>query len=215
MPLTTIFLDLDDTLYPATSGVWAAIRARIDLYMVERLHLPADAVPQIRQHLFRTYGTTMRGLQLTMQIDTRDYLDFVHDVKVHQYLKPDRKLRALLQKLHQRKIVFTNADANHATRVLRALGIEDCIDSIIDILAIAPYCKPDPRAFQSALHLSGEINASNCILVDDGLLNLESARKAGFYTIRVGSSERTSESHASIGRIHDLPDAISQIPISS
>lgn len=208
MPITTIFFDLDDTLYPASSGLWGAIRSRIDLYMVERLHIPMEKVPELRQTLFSTYGTTMRGLQTTMHIDTQDYLDFVHDVPVAEFITPNPALRIMLSGLTQRKVIFTNADVNHARRVLDRLQISDCFNQIIDILAVSPYCKPQVEAFQMALELAGTSDASQCVLVDDGLSNLAVASSLGFFTVRAGSEELVSESHFSIGSVLELPFAL-------
>ena len=36
--------DLDDTLYAAATGLWPAIGRRIELFMVERLGLPAGSL---------------------------------------------------------------------------------------------------------------------------------------------------------------------------
>ena len=80
MPFTTIFFDLDDTLYPSSSGVWKLIKDRMNLYMHLRLEIPRDEIPSLREELFHQYGTTLRGLQATYHIDTKDYLSFVHDI---------------------------------------------------------------------------------------------------------------------------------------
>lgn len=92
----TLFIDLDDTLYPADSGVWQDIRNRIDLYMRDVLGIPAAEVNALRQDLFARYGTTLRGLEASMQVDTADYLRFVHDVPLSRYLTPNPELRQIL-----------------------------------------------------------------------------------------------------------------------
>jgi len=203
-----MFLDLDDTLYPPSTGIWPAIGGRIDLYMVERLHLPAEQVPTLRRQLFRQYGTTLRGLVVTMNVDPVDYLDFVHDVPVERMLQPDARLHQVLSDLPQRKVIFTNADRKHAGRVLGALKVADCIDQIIDILDITPYCKPQSAAFESALRMAGEEDPAQCVLVDDGPSNLAAARQLGFHTVRVGSVEPSQDYETGITSIHDLPVAI-------
>ena len=208
MTLKTVFLDLDDTLYSPSTGIWPAIGVRIDLYMIERLHLPAEQAPALRRKLFTQYGTTLRGLVVTMNVDQVDYLDYVHDVPVERMLQPDPRLRQILSDLPQRKVILTNADHKHAGRVLAALQVADCIDQIIDILDITPYCKPQPDAFACALRMAGEPDPSQCVLVDDGLANLASAHRLGFHTVRVGSAESSLEYEAGISSIHDLPAAL-------
>jgi len=208
MTLKTIFLDLDDTLYPPSTGIWPAIGVRIDLYMIERLHLPAEQVPALRRQLFTQYGTTLRGLVVTMNIDQVDYLDFVHAVPVESMLQPDAMLHTVLTGLPQRKVIFTNADRKHAGRVLGALKVTDCIDQIIDILDVDPFCKPQPGAIECALHLAGEQDASQCVLVDDGVANLAAARQFGLHTVRVGSADTSPDYEAGISTIHALPGVL-------
>ncbi len=208
MSLKTIFLDLDDTLYPPSSGIWAAIGVRIDQYMAERLHIPADQVPALRRRLFSQYGTTIRGLVVTMHIDPLDYLDFVHAVPVGRMLQPDARLRQVLSALPPRKLILTNADRQHAGRVLDALQVTDCVEQIIDILDISPYCKPQAGAFECALRMAGAADPAECVLIDDGLPNLATARQLGFHTVRVGGPNPSPEYEVGISTIHDLPAAL-------
>ncbi len=94
--ISTILFDLDDTLYPASAGIWTLILARIEEYMQKYLDIPASDIPQMRRNFFETYGTTLRGLQLTRGIDTEAFLAYVHDVPVEDCLSPDLGLRSSL-----------------------------------------------------------------------------------------------------------------------
>jgi putative hydrolase of the HAD superfamily len=210
MTYTTLFIDLDETVYPYGCGVWEAISKRMEQYMHERLDMPLEEIPAIRRSLYQQYGTTLRGLLATTHVDERDFMDFVHDVPLDQLLRPDPELKAVLQRYPQRKIIFTNADRKHADRVTRHLQIEDCFSSTIDIFDTAPYCKPMPEAFQTALRLAGEQDPGQCVFMDDSLRNLAAARLLGFYTIQVGQPKPglqhpAAEAHAQIARLSDLP----------
>jgi putative hydrolase of the HAD superfamily len=88
MSYTTLFFDLDDTLYSPKNGLWLAIRERMGEYMAERLGLPRDEIPAIRHLYYTTYGTTLRGLQRHYQVDSDDYLAYVHDLPLERYLQP-------------------------------------------------------------------------------------------------------------------------------
>lgn len=211
MQFTTILFDLDDTLYPASSGLWPLIRKRITQYMHERLHMSWNEIPALREQLFQQYGTTLRGLQATRDIDTADFLAYVHDVPVADYLRPAPELRRILLGLPYRRLIFTNADRNHARRVLRALQLENCFEQIIDILDVAPYCKPQPEAFQVALQRSGETNAAVCIYLDDAPRNLAVARRLGLFTIRVGGDGASPDYHASIPDLTSLPQVLHRL----
>ncbi|NPV84589.1 MAG: pyrimidine 5'-nucleotidase [Anaerolineae bacterium] len=209
----TLFIDLDETVYPSSTGLWEAIRQRIDLFLHEKMHFSWEEIPATRQYLYSNYGTTLRGLKALYHIDENFYLDFVHDIPLQNYLKPDPELRRVLKSYPQRKFIFTNADANHAKRVLEALQISDCFEDIIDIHTITPYCKPMPEAYHIALKYSGEDDAAKCVLIDDTVGNLATARESGFFTIRVGSDEPSKEYHQGIKSLIDLPLALKPHPL--
>ena len=80
MRFTTLFFDLDDTLYPNTTGLWKAIKERMNDYMRERLQIPAEDISSLREKYYLTYGTTTRGLQIHHNVDTADFLAYVHDL---------------------------------------------------------------------------------------------------------------------------------------
>ncbi|MEI8131148.1 MAG: pyrimidine 5'-nucleotidase [Leptolinea sp.] len=206
---TTLFFDLDETLYESSSGIWLAIRQRIGLYLHERIHLDWDVIPTMREELFQTYGTTLRGLVTLYDIDPQEYLDFVHDIPIENFIIPDPDIKNILLSYPQRKLIFTNADINHAQRVTHALGIQNIFDQIIDIQDIHPLCKPMPEAFARALELAGAPDPRSCIMLDDSQSNLATAKAIGFTTIRVGSNQLSWDYDYCIPRIHDLPKVIS------
>src|SRR3972149_5346046 len=74
MPITTILFDLDDTLYPASSGVWKLIKDRMNIFMHEELGIPWDQIPLLRERYFREYGTTLRGLQTHYHVDVTSFV---------------------------------------------------------------------------------------------------------------------------------------------
>jgi putative hydrolase of the HAD superfamily len=138
------------------------------------------------------------------QIDEKDYLAFVHDIPVQNYIQTDPALRQALIALPYRKVIFTNSDTNHVRRVLKAVGIEDLIDHIIDILMITPYCKPQQEAFEKALQFSPEKDPAQIVFFDDNLSNLDTARRLGFHTVKVGNPSNQSLDHPCIRELSDL-----------
>jgi putative hydrolase of the HAD superfamily len=207
MKITTLLIDLDDTLYPATCGLWEAIRRRIDLYVETRFSLSPAAATDLRRSLFMKYGTTLRGLQTVYHVNAEEYLAFVHDLPLAQYIQADPAVRQALLACPQRKVIFTNADVPHARRVLNVLGLEDLFEQIIDIHAVDPYCKPMPEAFSIALDLLGETPQS-CTVVDDSLPNLVAAHTLGMGTVWVSAKPPVSPVDAAISAICALPGAL-------
>lgn len=211
MPFSTIFFDLDDTLYPSSSGVWKLIKDRMSLYMNQRLGIAWDEIPTIRESFFREYGTTLRGLQIHYQVNTDEYLSFVHDIPLQEYLCPDAALKKMLMDLPLRKLIFTNADSNHASRVLSALGLENCFEKIVDINAVEPFCKPMQPALKIALDLSGETDPHRCILVDDLPSTTRAGREFGFFTILFGNNGKEMDANATLAQLTDLPKLLQNL----
>lgn len=183
MRFTTIFFDLDDTLYPASSGLWSALKERMSRYMIERMNIPAADVPRLREKYFREYGTTLRGLQANYEINVQDFLAYVHDVNLADYIHPDPILQSVLASLPTRNLIFTNADVPHARRVLRQLQIEEYFADIIDVNRMEPFCKPSPKSFALAMAIAGESDPSKCVMIDDLPRTTRAARDLGLYAL--------------------------------
>ena len=208
MCFEVMFFDLDETLYPSSTGIWQAIGLRMDSYITDRLGVDAKNVTDFRNNLFHQYGTTLRGLREEYSIDESEFLTFVHNIPIEKYLKRDELLIKTLSLFPQRKVIFTNADTNHAKRVLINLGIEPFFSQVIDIQQVYPYCKPMEEAFQIAIQTAGVENPANCVMIDDSISNLRAAHDLGLFTIQVGTEDRTDFVDAAILSIHALPEVI-------
>ena len=193
MRFSTLFIDLDDTLYPSSCGLWPALKDRMTLYMCERLHIPEEDVPVLREQYYKMYGTTLRGLQERHAVNTEDYLAFVHDVPLKDYLTPDPIVREVIASLPTRNLIFTNADAKHAWRVLAALGLDDLFDTIVDVNAIAPYCKPMPASFAIAMELANEPDPRKCVMIDDLPRTTRVALEVGMASLLYGTEVPTAD----------------------
>ena len=201
----TILIDLDDTVYPASSGVSPAIQERIERYMLERLKDPSArrsfhaqrSLPQIRHNPARlaNYPPHRRpGVFIFRPRCAR-----------LQFVDPRSGSARGAFKNPQPKFIFTNADRHHARRVLEVLKLIDCFDGMFDSLDIAPYCKPMPEGFQIAMKLAKVANPQDCIFIDDGIHNLAGARKLGIFTIHVGAEVSADQCDASIQSLVQLP----------
>lgn len=211
MQITTIFFDLDDTLYPSHVGLWKAIKERMNIYMRQHLDIPDDEIPVLREKYFMQYGTTMRGLQAHHNINTDDFLAFVHDLPLENYLKPDPIQREIIASLPTRNLIFTNADIHHARRVLKQLQLEDLFPTIVDVNAVAPYCKPMPESFSIAIKVSGEMDPSRCVMIDDIHRTTQAARKAGLRSILVNENYSDEQADAQLLDWRNLPEILERL----
>ncbi|XP_052174284.1 uncharacterized protein C24B11.05 [Diospyros lotus] len=137
-----LLFDLDDTLYPLSSGLAAGCLKNIQDYMVEKLDIEQEKIPALGNLLYKNYGTTMAGLRaIGYDFDYDKYHSFVHGRLPYENLKPDPVLRTLLLSLPIRKVIFTNADGAHAAKVLSRLGLKDCFEGIICFETLNPIHK--------------------------------------------------------------------------
>jgi len=202
---TTIFFDLDDTLYPASTGLWHAIKERMNVYMRDRMGFDQEDIPRLREKYFKEYGTTLRGLQANHTMDVEDYLAFVHDLPLQDYLAPDPVLRPVLASLPVRRLIFTNADASHARRVLHVLDLDGLFDAIVDVNTVSPYCKPMPKSFGIAMQVAGESDPARCVMIDDLPRTTQAARQYGMYGVLAHHSEPSPEADAFFSDWRELP----------
>jgi putative hydrolase of the HAD superfamily len=193
MRFTTLFFDLDDTLYPSSTGLWPAIKDRMNLYMIERLGIPEAEVPFLREQYFKMYGTTLRGLEERHNVDKQDFLAFVHDLPLQSYLTPNPVVREVITSLPTRNLIFTNADVSHARRVLAALHLDDLFDAVVDVNAISPYCKPMPESFAIAMDVADEPDPRKCVMIDDLPRTTRAALNVGMASLLYGCEEPTED----------------------
>lgn len=185
MDVDLLLFDLDDTLYPSSSGIWSLIRERIDLFMISKLGYTRENVLSARENFFREFGTTLRGLESVHHIDPIEYLKFVHDIPINEYLLPNLQLDIMLSNIPQKKVIFTNSDRWHSKRVTDALMISDHFNEIIDIQDVSPYCKPMIESFHIAMEKLNVSNSQNILLIDDNLRNVQMAEKLGLQAVWV------------------------------
>jgi pyrimidine 5'-nucleotidase len=208
MTFTTIFFDLDATLYPESNGLWPAIRKKIDQYMHKRMNIPKEDIPALREYYYIHYGTTLRCLQIHYGVDPKDYLNYVHDLPLQKYLQPDLMLRQILLSIPCQKWIFTNSDRPHALRVMSLLGIEDCFDGMVDVYEMEPFCKPKNEAYEIALQRSASADPTTCAFIDDSSQNLAPAKAMGFFTVLVGQNGSHPAATRTLVTITDLPSVV-------
>jgi len=180
--LEFILFDLDNTLYPRSCGLFDHIDNLINRYLEEEVKIPADEVDARRRAYLEAHGTTLNGLIRHHQVDPHDYLKFVHDVPLGDYLTPDPDLKAMLTELPQKKYIFSNASNEHCRKVLDFLGLQDCFTAIYDINYFNFRPKPEIAVYQELLDDIGAQPEAG-VMIDDMEINLQPADDLGMATI--------------------------------
>jgi len=186
MALKFIIFDLDDTLYSRESGLMQEVGRRIQIWLCHHLGLTWEEAVALRREYFYRYGTTLGGLIARHNVDVHDYLAFVHDIPVEEYVRPDPALEAMLASIPLRKAIYTNATSEYGWRVLRALGVADHFERVIGIEEVGLRNKPYPDAYERMLARLGA-RGPECIMVEDSARNLRPAKALGMTTVLVGT----------------------------
>ena len=173
--------DLDNTLYPADSGVFSRIDARMTAFVSRLLDKPPEEARRVQKDLYREHGTTLNGLIQIHGIDPEPYLDYVHDIDVSD-LAADSGLGFAIERLPGRRFIFTNGCRNHAARILDRLRIAHLFEEIWDIRTIAFIPKPDPAAYAAVIAKAG-IAPAGAAMFDDIARNLVPAHALGMTTV--------------------------------
>lgn len=179
--------DLDNTLHDASQAVFGRLNRSMTDYIVQHLSLPHEEADRLRMHYWRRYGATLLGLEKHHGIRAAHFLAQTHtlpDLEAHLHMpKVDR---AALQRLSGRKFLLTNAPADYAKRVLTALDLASCFEGVITIEGMRVFGdlrpKPDARMLRVVL-ARHKLPAHRCVLVEDTLANLQSARSLGLRTV--------------------------------
>jgi len=181
--------DLDNCLYPASTGLFALIDERMGAYIQRLLDCDAAEARRVQKAHFHEHGTTLAGLMKELDVDPHDFLDDVHDIPLDLVSRDDRLGRAL-ERLPGRRFIFTNGDAPYARRVLAAIGIEHHFDDLHDIHASDLRPKPDRHGYELLCERFG-IDPARALLADDMAQNLKPAKELGITTVWVDNgSER-------------------------
>ena len=181
--------DLDNCLYPASTGLFALIDQRMNAYIRGLLDCDHIEARRVQKAHFHAHGTTLAGLMAEHDIDPHHFLIDVHDIPLDRVDRDERLVRGL-GRLPGRKFVFTNGDAPYARRVLDAIGIGDQFECLHDIHASGLKPKPDPHGYR-LLCEQFAIDPTAAVMVEDMVQNLAPAKQLGMMTIWVDNgSER-------------------------
>jgi len=177
--------DLDNTLHNTSAYIFPEMHRAMTQYMMEELKLEASHATQLRQHYWRVYGATLKGLMRHHDVNPYHFLEKTHTFEnLHEMVVGVKKLKQLLNKLPGRKCVFTNGPQRYAERVLQLMGVADCFEFVFSIESAKFHAKPSPRGFAMLLKKL-KVRPRDCVMVEDNLEALKTAKTLGMTTILI------------------------------
>jgi len=200
--------DLDNTLYPPSARLFDQIETRMTDYVMQALGVDAKTADHLRDHYWRTHGTTLAGLMREHDVDPGPYLDDVHDISL-THIKVDPGLRAAIARLPGKRIIYTNGPRMHADRVSRARGLAGIFHGIYGVEQAGFLPKPEAAAFQAIFAKSG-VDPSQAAMFEDEPRNLVVPHDLGMACILVGPPMSAPAPHIH-HQTEDLTGFLSQI----
>lgn len=202
MEVDTLVFDIDDTMYPVSSGFSDhRIELCIQKFMPERLGLQSvEEARAIWKEYFEKTHATMKALAVADQ-DGRLPKTFVQDELASfwadqcehaEFLKPNPAFQEALEKLAAKGLklaVFTNSPKKYALRCLDTMDVrrffpDECIFSVQETW---PACKPEALAFEKVFAALGS-DARRSVMFEDSMKNVRGAKALGMGTVFIDES---------------------------
>jgi len=182
--IDTWVFDLDNTLYPRHCDLFSQIDVLMTGYVSNLTGLDRVEARKLQKDLYRDYGTTLRGLMETRDIDPHGFLSVVHDID-YSPLPKNPELGDMLKSLPGRKLIYTNGSVEHAENTLKAMDINPLLfDAIFDI--VASDFEPKPHAGPFAKFMKTySVDGVTSAMFEDLPRNLEPAKVNGMATVLV------------------------------
>jgi putative hydrolase of the HAD superfamily len=179
--ITTWIFDLDNTLYSADSGIFQQVHTLMGEFISKNLNIDIKESKELQKKYYKQHGTTLRGLMDNHNIDPDHFLSEVHNLD-YSIVGPNKELNKELEKLEGRKIIYTNANLEHAENVLEKLGLTHMFKEIFDIKSANYIPKPEILPYQKII-TDFNIDSSRAAMFDDIAKNLVPAKKVGFASV--------------------------------
>ena len=182
--------DLDNTLHDADPHIFPHIHQLMTEYLCKHLHVDDKTATQLRQRYWARYGITLLGMMRHHGTDPHHFLHHTHQIPdLEEKVITERGLEAMLQRLPGRKIIFSNAPLTYIEDIIAIAGIARCFESIYSIERLRFEPKPSIGGFIRLLRNEG-LDPRSCVMVEDTLPNLKTAKRLGMKTVWVSARTR-------------------------
>ena len=179
--IKTWIFDLDNTLYSADSGIFQQVHNLMGKFVSDYLKIELKEAKKLQKKYYKQHGTTLRGMMDNHGVDPDYFLDEVHRLD-YSIVSKNKVLNNELNKLKGRKIIYTNANLQHAKDVLKRLELTDMFEEIFDIKNANYIPKPEITPYQQIIE-EFKIDPSSAIMFDDIAKNLVPAKNVGFTSV--------------------------------
>jgi putative hydrolase of the HAD superfamily len=204
--------DLDNTLHNASAYVFPHISRGMTAYLQQHLDLDEAAASELRVQYWERYGATLTGMMKHHGTNPQHFLWHTHQFpELHKQVLREPRLRHVLRNLPGRKLLYSNSPQHYARAVLQLLRIDDLFDDVFAIEHARFRPKPEIAGFMRLLK-KYRLRPAQCIMVEDSVENLLTAKRLGMRTVLVGGAGRRPACvDVRIGSVMDLPRTLARL----
>lgn len=204
--------DLDNTLHDASAHVFPHINRSMTAYLQQHLQLDEAAANALRIDYWQRYGATMSGMMKHHATDPDHFLWHTHQFPdLESMVLREPRLRNVLQRLPGRKVLFSNAPMHYAHAVLKLLNIADQFDAVMAVEHTGYRPKPHTYGFMRLMR-EQRVRAEECVMVEDSLENLRTAKKLGMRTVWVHAGRQNEACvDVKVNNVMQLPNRLHRI----
>src|SRR4029077_19477555 len=163
---------------------------QINAFLRRQFNVDEQGANTMREHFWRTYGTTLEGLWRHHAVHPRRFLAETHVFpELADMVVRENALKHALARLGGTKLVFSNAPRHYVEQVLRIMGLARTFHGVYTIEDARYRGKPALHGFHVLLK-KHHLDAHRCALIDDALENLSAAHRLGMSTVWVSRERR-------------------------
>ncbi len=203
--IKVVGFDLDGTLYPSTPQTEDRETTAIAKELL-RLEPSLKNLEAAKTYVSRRYAQLKSKSAILREAGFRGYdLQWTIDAKVEELLKPDKKLAAILERIHSSYVTFLLTSSPHISmqRKLQALQVpEDSFHLIICSDTPTSGSKSKGEAYRFAMDLIGHTPEEYLYVGDRLKQDILAPKTLGIKTAAVWSS--IPQADISMRRIYDL-----------
>lgn len=186
----TWLFDLDNTLHNASAHIFPRIHVSMMAYICRHLNVDEAEATRLRQTYWKRYGATLLGMMRHHGTDPRHFLQQTHAFDdLASMVVSERGLKQMLQRLPGRKIIFSNAPQQSDGECQSARAQLRYIAAVYPVERFRFQPKPATAGFLHLLHKE-RLDPRACIMVEDSLPNLKTAKRLGMKTVWVSTCSR-------------------------
>lgn len=179
-----LIFDLDATLYDVGDKIEQLCDAKVVRYFADKLKISLEQSEKLISEVRSRYAYDVEALEHDFPFSKFEFMEDVCDVDV-SVLQPDPKLNELLKSLPQPKYILTDSIRRHVHDTLKAIQVdENLFSGVFDAHDMKYTFKYNPESFKLFLQ-KYNLNAKDCVLFEDSVTNLKTAKKLGFTTVLI------------------------------